>query len=454
MRIKIYLLLLLYAFNAGAQGLTPLLQKYKAAGLLLSFYDFRSGTLLNLEGTTARDGVGANVVLDKSGVKNKYGVASSVVVTPYLFNGMAFTYIVKYNLKSYTANPAVGAGRILDGVIYPKFYVYTAGGNAQFDVSATGNNGFVLGYGVDNVTAVVYSASSILNLYNNGIKVGTNNKNVGALTAGTTVKFVGHSTYVMNGNIQWVLIFNTALTLSEINAITAEVEAIQWPTLRSLRAPADVALALPAAMQYKTDWGTPVTISNKTAGELLPGWRIISGTWAIVTSTHKGRTTKAIKNIVAGTLAFNPASLGQMNSTEAAYGTWKFTILKGADANVLDVMIVADTEGGASAAGQDGYGVRFDSDETIAFVESVAGTPTDIITTTAKSLNTLYEIGVSRMVADLWTLQVDGVTIGTATDATKTTAEYVAIDADANDMIIISDVTGNYGYSKQLGAIF
>jgi len=178
------------------------------------------------------------------------------------------------------------------------------------------------------------------------------------------------------------------------------------------------------------DWNT--SVGNVTAGFLEnTGWEISTGTWQVDDSTG---ADKQITNIAAGILFIR---------SDQAYGQWEFDIYKDITANILDVMFMADTIGGGETAGQDGYGIRFDDDETIAIFESVNGTPTDLVTSTALSLQTWYSIKVTRTAAGLFTLYIDGTSTGTpATDTTTTASTYTAIDADAADAI------RNFRYSE------
>jgi len=67
-------------------------------------------------------------------------------------------------------------------------------------------------------------------------------------------------------------------------------------------------------VEYKTDWGTPVSISNVTSGQLedTDFWNT-TGTHKIETDTHNGQKVKVINPIVGGTLTLMTESFNDDN---------------------------------------------------------------------------------------------------------------------------------------------
>lgn len=173
------------------------------------------------------------------------------------------------------------------------------------------------------------------------------------------------------------------------------------------------------------------TFADQTAGILSnTGFQISSGTWRTRMQNLSGGASdeKAIENRGAGII---------WKDSIQAYGSWEFYVFKWGGSD-MDIMFIADTKGGAAATGQNGYGIRFDSDETIALVESVNGTPTDLISSGTLSTQTWYKVTVTRDAVGAFELFIDDSSIGTATDNTTTTGKYLAID------LAVSDEVGNF----------
>lgn len=202
------------------------------------------------------------------------------------------------------------------------------------------------------------------------------------------------------------------------------------------------------------NYGVNVSNVNETSGNLSNSEFVInSGTWKISADTINGEEVKVIENVAAGVLYIPVEKLNESKS-QAAFGSWEFYIWKDLDTNVTDVTLIGDTIGGLSTVGQDGYGIKFDSDETIALVESVNGTPTDLITSGVQSLQTWYKIDVKRRVTSINTKQfeflVDNSSIGTVNDNTITSGDYLCLEFDAGDKIAYASKDGKYNFIKRL----
>lgn len=214
-------------------------------------------------------------------------------------------------------------------------------------------------------------------------------------------------------------------------------------------------LAGARAVQFKTDWGTPVTVpASVGAGAVLGPYTVSSGTHKISTDAIEGRTTKVIECVTAGVVYVD--TRGFMGTSEAAFGTWELWVKKALTANDMDIVLIGDTIGGLAAAGQDGYGFRYaNTDDGIYLYESVAGGLTDlghfIGVTPAGSWYLLHLDREFDGSLNMWIGDNSGV--GSALDLTTVTGRYVCFDMDAGDKVALSDVQGNHCFVKKLGAI-
>lgn len=176
------------------------------------------------------------------------------------------------------------------------------------------------------------------------------------------------------------------------------------------------------ALNYRNTFeDESVTVTALGSGDIAD-FHIESGTWKV---TDDG-TDKWMENITAGIIQI---------PLNKSFGTWEFDLYKELGGNSMDVMILADVKGGSADTGQDGYGVTFSNIETISVVESVNGTPTDLISSTAQPLQTKVTVRVTRDFKGEFTLYLDGVSIGTATDITVVSNNLVVCDFDAGDKI-------------------
>jgi len=197
---------------------------------------------------------------------------------------------------------------------------------------------------------------------------------------------------------------------------------------------------------YHNSFIKPTLIADfkyDAVGQMPKSWIKGTGTYAVaeataadpVLSKYITRGTKYLSCTSAGTIAI---------PSKQAYGTWYGVIYKGADANVLDMLLTSSKIAGVTDAAQNGYFVRFGSDEKLYFYKTVNGTPTALITSaSAYSINTFYMFKLTRTKAGVATLSLIGgaltawTTIGTATDTTFSTSSFTTIDADTSDRMFL-----------------
>jgi len=204
---------------------------------------------------------------------------------------------------------------------------------------------------------------------------------------------------------------------------------------------------LAATVQYKSDWGTPVSTANRTSGFLEDtGWQIDSGAWKISTDTIDGQKVKVIECVSDGILYLD--TLQFMTEEDGAFGSWKFYINKTDSGSAMITLFLANTVGGAGSGNN--YNLRFAADESLG-VRRASGAV--FIDAGTKELNTWYEIKITRRYDGLFELFVDGVSEGTSTDITVLVSKLMVLDYDAGDKIAFADVKGDHAIAKYLGII-
>lgn len=185
---------------------------------------------------------------------------------------------------------------------------------------------------------------------------------------------------------------------------------------------------------YKNDFkDTPVTIG--TSGDHLGGFKINSGTWKI----SDDGTDRWLECVTNG-IAYIPLL--------RAYGTFQFDLYNNGVNS--DVLFIADTVGGPTATGQDGYHVRFSSTQSLSLRESTNGSAASLSVSSGSyvAATTKYSIRVTRTAAGVFTYYVRGgaytswTTIDSSgagtnpvTDTTTTSSKYFVCDIDAGDKI-------------------
>lgn len=386
-----------------------------------------------------RDGAVETIINKKTWFGNSFGCTTASGGTERIDMGADFISTGDIAVYcTFKANSYGSFGRIIDNNKY-KLYIIAGGQrlvlNSDGSTSALPNTGSIVTNRWYSLVVNRPSGGDNCEIYINGIDE-TSVADSGTPAAGTTNVFVFNNTNSNRGFDGLVADIRMSSTL----ATAADVD-------KYCRASASV-------VQFKTDWGVYESIdNNSTADSQLENspFKVSTGTWGVATDTINGKDIKVLNCASAGILYLRIPDF--IEATDSAFGSWEFWIKKDLDANVMDVMLVADTIGGGAAAGQDGYGVRFDDDETVALFESVAGTPTDKFSSGAKALQTWVKVKVTRSTDGLFELFVDDTSIGTVTDRTATTSTYLAFAFGTGDKIAYSDVNGNYAFTKYLGEI-
>ena len=265
---------------------------------------------------------------------------------------------------------------------------------------------------------ITSTSAGVTNFYIEGVLSGTANQAAGTPSAGTSW-YIGNraaNDRTFDGIIQDLVIKQRIITLEEIKAYNNQWASRPLLLERFQDVPCDGSVIVP------TDW---------TRG---------TGSYKGIETTIFGQPAKALQCTVAGTIA--------RQSTQA-WGTFKKVFYKSADANVQDWIFIGATKDNAAGAAQNGYMVRFGSDEKFYLYRISVGVLTAVITSASTySLSTFYEIEVRRTRSGAFTMYILGgavtsqTSLGTGTDATHTTSNFNVLDDDAGDrssMISIKD---------------
>jgi hypothetical protein len=183
-----------------------------------------------------------------------------------------------------------------------------------------------------------------------------------------------------------------------------------------------------------------ISFANETGTYLSDTkWKISSGTWKIQDKTGGLPGEKEIHCVAAGVL---------YQGSNKVYGTWEFDLYT-TDAGQPVVMLLADTIGGRSASGQDGYYFYLSSAEAVGMGESTNGTPSDAARSADSYIApaTWYRYRITRAYNGQFTFYIKGgvytewtqvpASVGANpwTDNTVVTSSYFCIDLDAGEKI-------------------
>lgn len=249
--------------------------------------------------------------------------------------------------------------------------------------------------------------------------------------------------------ISRIKVYDTVLTTAEINREQEEFEqarALTRQSICSFPMPDGTTLDLHENWKY-------LGVGNK------PQWR---GEWIKGTGVYTVQQLTAdsgIKKKGDFYLKCNTAGTLNIPFTKTS-GLWEFEVLKGADANRIDIEFISNKIN--PFLGQfDGYYLSFFSDERLGLNKSISPTAFAVISGVAGSLsnNVWYKVRIYRLgnttgkfpkrltgdttyAAWSWLLTVQGgtyvnetVVVGNANDNNIQTSKYLVIDADVNDLI-------------------
>lgn len=210
--------------------------------------------------------------------------------------------------------------------------------------------------------------------------------------------------------------------------------------------------------QFKTGWGAKVSVANENTvgnyiGQGSTPFEILSGTWKVSTTTIDGELHKVLECVAAGT-AWLDRCFMNINSSEAAYGGWRFRIYHAASATPTTIGFTATAKN--TPAVTTGYYLRvYDTQTRLGFYN--AGAYTDLTSWgTGGGATETLDIQVGRRYDGAFQysyrrLSQPWTSTGTYTNTTYTTSEGMSINANAGDLISLGTVRDNSALIKYLG---
>lgn len=209
--------------------------------------------------------------------------------------------------------------------------------------------------------------------------------------------------------------------------------------------------------------GDRVADITKLQGAVRPPnypWEFGTGTWGGIVD---GDGTVMHKCLTAG-YCYLPNDLNiptTGSSTEPRWNKLDMRVYKGADDNVLDVLITARHRGGFTATGQYGFGLRFSSDERVQFINTSNGVPTVEFETAAGYIthstkyHILFVIAYRYLEPRQWYCFLKG---GAYTnwvslfDGESSTVEnYFCVDCDPGDRVSASPLFDSFAAEFDMG---
>lgn len=258
-----------------------------------------------------------------------------------------------------------------------------------------------------NIT-ITSTSAGVTNFYIDAVASGTANQAAGT-PASSTAWYIGNraaNDRTFDGIIQEIQIYNRILSTLEIK-------------------------------QWNNKWASQIVkrydFSDVGIGNVPKDFLKISGTWAVAEQTSDDVNVRAMKKGVKYLLC---SSSGVISTpSKQTYGTFSQVMYKDADANVSDWLFIATTTGNATTAPQNGYLVRFGSDEKFYLYKTTNGVLSAALITSAStySLSTYYQVEVRRTQVGGFTLLINGTSVGTATDTSFTSSNFTTWDYDTND---------------------
>jgi len=182
--------------------------------------------------------------------------------------------------------------------------------------------------------------------------------------------------------------------------------------------------------------GCRPSLATETA-DLLGGgslpWRIESGSYQVQEDGER----KKITTQTAGIISMPSGILGLVNTADAAFGGWHFTAQK-ADASTFSFAFVSTAPDVTTGSG---YVMTWGADESVK-ISIIGGA--DVLTGGTASHSAEHRFDIVRRQDGEFEMWIDGVTIGTATEATHVVSDFLAVDSDANDELFWSDARGEF----------
>lgn len=209
------------------------------------------------------------------------------------------------------------------------------------------------------------------------------------------------------------------------------------------------------AVQFKTDWGFPVSVEAEggTLHQIIGGndsplrTGDSTGRFVVETDTVEGRLCKVLRCTVGGSLYIPTALFNNTNTTEAAYGTGQCYIYK-ADANVFSWTFINAN----LVSGLGDLNLQFNADESLEVIETLVATRFDSVSAviTAGAWN---KVRFVRTFDGDFAVYIADTLVGTGITTGASEAAYQKFIMGVGDKICLGNVQGDQSIIKMLGAV-
>lgn len=200
---------------------------------------------------------------------------------------------------------------------------------------------------------------------------------------------------------------------------------------------------------YKTENG--IRADQKiysTAGQPINNTDLIlnGGSVKIVDGVYNGEKVKILESTITSNCLI-PVNKLKQTPTESAYGEWEF-IMSAPDAKFNIIKFISSTTDTASTSG-DNYNISMRPSSGSNIVQIRVTNSNLVQWGSYFTGDQFYKIKVTRTGAGLFSLFIDDVLVGTATNTTYTSSNYFVFSMEAGSKIILSSERGTYGIIKK-----
>lgn len=191
-----------------------------------------------------------------------------------------------------------------------------------------------------------------------------------------------------------------------------------------------------------------------------------SARYKINSELVNGVPCKTLVCSTAGLVTLDLTALTAGSGNLTGFGEWQFWIYKGGSSNAIDLTFIASLKGLSTIASQQGYGLNINAAELLYFYR-VNNTSFATVTLTSAAYivdSTWYRYRITRDVLGVFTTYIKGgaftdetlvVSAGggsnpSAADRNYFAANFLNLDMDAGDKMILASADGTMGLSHKM----
>ncbi len=203
------------------------------------------------------------------------------------------------------------------------------------------------------------------------------------------------------------------------------------------------------AIIYKTENGIKADQKTySTANTLIDGTDLLlnGGSAKITDGTYNGEKVKILESVVTCNLSM-PFNVLKQTPTESAYGEWEF-VMSAPDTKYNIIKFISSNTDSSSTSG-DNYNISMRPSTGNNLIQIRVTNINLVQWGSYFTGNQFYKIKVTRTSAGLFSLYIDDVLIGTATNTSYTSSNYMVFIMETGAKIILSSERGTYGIIKK-----